>query len=112
MKNIVFIITVILVFMSCSIKPSFISNIETYGYVDLQDFIKDEFDYLLIVDEGNYISDIIPNINNDRDFWLGQKIYFVKNDFIVKQINIEYYVSKPEMDYISFFLNIILKKII
>ncbi len=71
--------------------------------VDLGIFVNNEYDYLIILDEGASLKQygIIKGIEKD---WLGQKIIFFKDEKIIKQINLSYYVSEPsEKNYLSFF---------
>ena len=92
------------IFVFCSCDKELIKKAKETGEVDLADFINKDFDYIFIVAEHYYISEFEKDIKNDkRDYWY-EKIYFVKDNRIIKQINIEGYVSEPSRrDYISFF---------
>ncbi len=65
-----------------------------------------KFDCLIILDEGTTLEQYdIQNLSEQK--WLGQKIIFVKNNEIVKQVNLSYYVSEPKKNhYLSFFYEV------
>ena len=93
-----------IIFLFCSCDKELIKKAKETGEVDLAEFINKDFDYIFIAAEGYYISEFEKDIKNDkRDYWY-EKVYFVKDNVIIKQINIKGYVSEPSRrDYISFF---------
>ncbi|MEL5719962.1 MAG: hypothetical protein P1P59_02395 [Treponemataceae bacterium] len=106
MKKIFFIAFIPFIICSCTVEENIIWEASKYGEITLEDFIDEDFDYMLVVNQGRYISDFMEHIENDEYDWLGEKIYFVKDNLIIKQINISYFVSEPDRkNYISFFLH-------
>ena len=90
--------------------------------LSMQDFSNDEqnvfdvsilcekpYDFLLILDEGTYLFQFDLSKYNIQslveDQWLGEKIFFILDKKIIKQINVDYYISEPKKHhgYISFF---------
>lgn len=107
-KKIFLVCTVMFFICSCSSSPenTMIRDARKYGKVDLSKFIDEDFDYIVIVNQGDYIDEFIKNIQNNKNSWPGEKIYFVKDNFVIKQINISYFASEPECrNYVSFFLD-------
>ena len=93
------------IFVFCSCDKELIKKAKETGEVDLADFINKDFDYIFIL-SGTYrqISDYEKDIKNDKRTVSDEKIYFVKDNVIIKQINIKGYISEPSRrDYISFF---------
>jgi len=68
---------------SCKSKEeiSIISQIQKNGFVDLSIYCK-KFDKIIIYDEGYYYDD------NNKDEWIGQKIYYFFDGKVEKVINI------------------------
>ncbi len=82
-----------------------IKELKENSGIDLGVFVNQKYDYLIILDEGASLRqyDIHNDIEKD---WLGQKIIFFKDEKIIRQINLSYYVSEPsEKNYLSFFIN-------
>lgn len=93
-------------FISCKIQNEqnyIIKELKNYNKIDLEVLIKQEYDFLIVLDEGATLKqyDIYEDVESN---WLGQKIIFFKNNKIIKQINLDYYISKPDKKYyLSFF---------
>ena len=68
---------------SCKSKEeiSIISQIQKNGFVDLAIYCE-KFDKIIIYDEGKYYYD------NNKDEWIGQKIYYFFDGKVEKVINI------------------------
>ena len=68
---------------SCKSKEeiSIISQIQKNGFVDLSIYCE-KFDKIIIYDEGKYYYD------NNKDEWIGQKIYYFFDGKVEKVINI------------------------
>ena len=68
---------------SCKSKEerSIISQIQKNGFVDLSVYCK-QFDKIVIYDEGYYYYD------NNKEEWIGQKIYYFFDGKVEKIINI------------------------
>ncbi|MEL3904107.1 MAG: hypothetical protein P1P63_03195 [Treponemataceae bacterium] len=101
------------IFVFCSCDKELIKKAKETGEVDLADFINKDFDYIFIVNgSSRQISDYEKDIKNDKRNLSDEKIYFVKDNRIIKQINIKDYISEPSRrDYVSFFRNYKLKYI-
>lgn len=86
-KNKILITLVIFSFLflltSCKSKEeiSIISQIQKNGFVDLAIYCE-KFDKIIICDEGKYYYD------NNKDEWIGQKIYYFFDGKVEKVINI------------------------
>jgi len=86
-KNKILITLVIFSFLflltSCKSKEeiSIISQIQKNGFVDLAIYCE-KFDKIIIYDEGKYYYD------NNKDEWIGQKIYYFFDGKVEKVINI------------------------
>ena len=76
---------------------------------DLSALCDEPYDFLLILDEGNFLSQVdLQEYEFDyqeEKQWLGEKIFFILGKKIVKQINVDYYISEPKdsYGYVSFF---------
>ena len=80
-----------------------INELRKSNQIDLGILVNQEYDYLVILDEGSSLKQYDIYVNND-DNWLGQRIIFFKDNKILKQIDLDYYVSKPKKKYyLSFF---------
>ncbi|UTC43054.1 hypothetical protein [Treponema sp. OMZ 857] len=86
-KNKILITLVIFSFLflltSCKSKEeiSIISQIQKNGFVDLSIYCE-KFDKIILYDEGKYYYD------NNKDEWIGQKIYYFFDGKVEKVINI------------------------
>lgn len=92
--------------ISCKIQNEqnyIINELKNYNKIDLKILVKQEYDFLIVLDEGATIKQY--NIYEDVESnWLGQKIIFFKNNKIIKQINLDYFISKPDKKEYLFFL--------
>lgn len=92
--------------ISCKIQNEqnyIINELKNYNKIDLKILVKQEYDFLIVLDEGATLKqyDIYEDVESN---WLGQKIIFFKNNKIIKQINLDYFISKPDKkEYLSFF---------
>ncbi len=110
MEKIFVLCLLMFIIFSCPTENAMIRKAKKHETVDLSEFIDEDFDDVYIVDANWYISDFIKNIAGDYnaetyDYWGAQKIYFVKDNMIIKQINCRYYISEPDSrDYIRFIM--------
>lgn len=110
MEKIFVLCFLMFIIFSCPTENAMIRKAKKHETVDLSEFIDEDFDDVYIVDANWYISDFIKNIAGDYnaetyDYWGAQKIYFVKDNMIIKQINCRYYISEPDSrDYIRFIM--------
>jgi hypothetical protein len=108
MKNIM-IFLVVFLFLSCSKERKILSDIRKNSVIDLANYTRTEFDYIVILNMGDlalkeYLKTYMIDIS-DLKPWLGEKILFICSNKIVVQYNLAYPVSEPNRDYISFFKN-------
>ena len=112
MKKLLIYIFTMFLFVAC--KANFVLSMKDFNnseVIDLNKLCEKEYDFLIILDEGNYLFQLdlkkygIEDFNEEQQ-WLGEKIFFIHNNKIIKQVNIDYYVSEPKANYryISFFL--------
>ena len=97
-----------------SCKQSAVLSMKDFDNKDVFDLslLCDEpYDFLLIVDEGYYLSDFdlsslkLEVSHKELYQWCGEKIYFISNKKIINQVHVDYYVSEPKehYGYVSFF---------
>lgn len=107
-RNILIIFLLTISFVSCRNHDEtlIIKKLAKYNQIDLSVLCNQKFDCLIILDEGTTLEQYdIQNLSEQK--WLGQKIIFVKNNEIVKQVNLSYYVSEPKKNYyLSFFYEV------
>lgn len=105
-QALLFAIILINIFSSCrivNIQNYIIKNLKVNNKIDLGQLVNQEYDYLIILDEGTTLKqyDIYDDIESN---WLGQKILYFKNNKIIKQVNLSYYISEPnKKNYLTFF---------
>lgn len=112
-KGFIFLVLFLTLFsFSCNNKTIIsMKNFRNKPVVDLSSLCREKYDFLLILDKGNFLSGLDfykYNLNPFNDsVWLGQKILFVRNGNVIKEVDIEYYISEPKknFNYISFFKN-------
>lgn len=108
MKNKQLILSILFccIIYSCKIyneQNLLIKELKENSGIDLGVFVNHEYDYLIILDEGASLKQY-DILNDSEKDWLGQKILFIKDEKIIKQINLSYYVSEPSEEiYLSFF---------
>ena len=109
MKKILYLFFCLL-FFSC--KKSEVLSMKDFHSdqtFDLSVLCDEPYDFLLILDEGNFLSQVdLQEYEFDYQAekqWLGEKIFFILGKKIVKQINVDYYISEPKdsYGYVSFF---------
>lgn len=112
MRKICIMFILLCIFISC--KKNNVLSINSFNNEDVFDLTTlcdKPYDFLLIVAEGYYLScfDLsdygLESPYRELYQWCGEKIYFISNNKIIEQINVDYYISEPKDNYgyISFF---------